>query len=1211
MAPDDGMETPLSSDVEEELDGLGLVESLASLAPSAAAAAAASASTAPAADVDGYDNTHDSDQNIAPEREGLSRCTVSLSSRWCDFTRQYRRPILIFALLLLCPVGLYHSLPSFINSADSTFDPPSGTYSGRALQLYRTAYGGIMDCNGKLDNSTLQVFNCDGHVGTSGGGISKDATDHGQAASDPLNPPLIVVMDVLSSAENSTDFRGKPNLVDGWSDLYHRAKDYAMGIEDYLRQQSPLGKTYPVPCQCSCSNGTDCDAHNMTTRWITMQPDLVVTSYYSLVSNGFPTTLAPAAVADDKKTTVVEISFSLPPGVAEMGHLKRLYVEGVMKSLERYGDETASNGTEARGFTVSYTGLRYLQSDLTTSVQSSLHQMDLFILPLALAVLVLVLSWTSGRAGWRSKANNNASGSFGMNLVFVVTIPILVIASSVALWSIIMYSLSQWNVLQVSHFTPTIMMSLTLGMGLDYVMFMMSRALSEDPVKYMSQADEEREESNTARASKAMASNATARIIEKTIQTAGHTVLTSGVTLSVAFLGLVTLPLPMLRSTGFGAAVAILSCVIVNLTIIPALLHTEVVARRLLLPTGADSTCKHQARRHRRGWWRKRRGSDGGGGLQLFGPGGVFDDNGRNGAGLGFVWLSGLSLASDGRSRAGMSEHNDEDHDEDHVGPSELDEGAKGGTGYTSFRDLAQPLLLMEGQDPVWTDTYAQEIMEEVSNTRSQGEHHACSTCVRPSPWRRLALVLLDPYKSLLVLLVVATIVTPVALCCLEIDTSISFELMLPTNSPSIVTSHDLGGKFGPGTLSPYRIIFDGRKADKEIDTEEAFEVMHTVVSSLINYDMNHSNADELLDVTSLDFPSRFHVPVGLEGQYLEGRNRTSYNGIAHVRGFNVPHAVFASAKVCTRSLAECPIENLRALSALDDKLTATDRQTTYMTATLAANPFSGEGISWLLAARDTIQTLENGDKLRNYTVAVQGGAAVEYDVVKEVYRSAPSCIGLALAIIFVLMALFYQSVIAPLRSIICICLTQGFAFGMLVLTYQVGLLDCTGLQHLTGTGELSWLAPVLAFSIIIGLCLDYEIFLIDRVLEFRLEGATHKSSIVAGFHETGPIISAAGLIMAIAFGGLMLSPSPALYQWSFLLTTSVVFDTMIGRMVRVALLGYTGRLSWWPRVLPGETIDLLLSRADGTSGGECKICDGGDGIDDGEDAAVLALRRG
>lgn len=207
-----------------------------------------------------------------------------------------------------------------------------------------------MDCNGRVDNITKQL---DGPL-RSGSGDAFEY-DAGQSTLDPLNPPLIIVLDAVPSAENSTDFRGKPNLVDGWSDLYHKARAYATGIEDFLRLHSPLGRTYAVKCQCKCSNGTDCDMNNMTTRWITVQPDLVVTSYYSLVSDDLPTTLAPATVAADKETTVIEVAFSIPPGVAELGHVKREYIGSIMSSLGRYGDETAANGTDARGFTVSYT----------------------------------------------------------------------------------------------------------------------------------------------------------------------------------------------------------------------------------------------------------------------------------------------------------------------------------------------------------------------------------------------------------------------------------------------------------------------------------------------------------------------------------------------------------------------------------------------------------------------------------------------------------------------------------------------------------------------------------------------------------------------------------------------------------------------------------------------------------------------------------------
>ena len=63
-----------------------------------------------------------------------------------------------------------------------------------------------------------------------------------------------------------------------------------------------------------------------------------------------------------------------------------------------------------------------------------------------------------------------------------------------------------------------------------------------------------------------------------------------------------------------------------------------------------------------------------------------------------------------------------------------------------------------------------------------------------------------------------------------------------------------------------------------------------------------------------------------------------------------------------------------------------------------------------------------------------------------------------------------------------------------------------------------------MTFSIIVGLGLDYDVFLISRVLEFRLRGYTNKASIVKGLYKTGHIITAAGIIMAVAFFGIVIN---------------------------------------------------------------------------------------
>jgi uncharacterized membrane protein YdfJ with MMPL/SSD domain len=89
-------------------------------------------------------------------------------------------------------------------------------------------------------------------------------------------------------------------------------------------------------------------------------------------------------------------------------------------------------------------------------------------------------------------------------------------------------------------------------------------------------------------------------------------------------------------------------------------------------------------------------------------------------------------------------------------------------------------------------------------------------------------------------------------------------------------------------------------------------------------------------------------------------------------------------------------------------------------------------------------------------------------------------------------------------------------------------------------------------------------------VLENRLLGLSEREAIAAGVAQSGPLISAAGCIMALAFGALLFASPTALNELGFLLTLSVLVDTFVVRTVLVpAVMSLLGRANWWPRVLP------------------------------------------
>eukprot|EP01050_Picozoa_sp_SAG11_P010195 SAG11_NODE_1008_length_6205_cov_3.939240_9_plen_97_part_00 len=75
-----------------------------------------------------------------------------------------------------------------------------------------------------------------------------------------------------------------------------------------------------------------------------------------------------------------------------------------------------------------------------------------------------------------------------------------------------------------------------------------------------------------------------------------------------------------------------------------------------------------------------------------------------------------------------------------------------------------------------------------------------------------------------------------------------------------------------------------------------------------------------------------------------------------------------------------------------------------------------------------------------------------------------------------------------------------------------------------------------MAFSILVGLGLDYDIFLMDTVIEHYDVGADAKEAVLLALAHTGTIIVAAGLIMFLAFGAILLGTTPVLDQIAFLL---------------------------------------------------------------------------
>lgn len=169
-----------------------------------------------------------------------------------------------------------------------------------------------------------------------------------------------------------------------------------------------------------------------------------------------------------------------------------------------------------------------------------------------------------------------------------------------------------------------------------------------------------------------------------------------------------------------------------------------------------------------------------------------------------------------------------------------------------------------------------------------------------------------------------------------------------------------------------------------------------------------------------------------------------------------------------------------------------------------------------------------------------------------------------------------FRSMFAAVKAIFLNLLSVAAAFGALVLVFQDG--HGSGLFGISGgTGSVFPIVPILAFAIVFGLSMDYEIFLVARVLEARRSGLNERDAIVEGLARTGSVITSAASIMVVVFAAFTLGGFLAIKMLGFTLAIAVLFDATLVRMViGPAVLYLAGDWNWWPGGLAGANATLV-----------------------------------
>lgn len=206
--------------------------------------------------------------------------------------------------------------------------------------------------------------------------------------------------------------------------------------------------------------------------------------------------------------------------------------------------------------------------------------------------------------------------------------------------------------------------------------------------------------------------------------------------------------------------------------------------------------------------------------------------------------------------------------------------------------------------------------------------------------------------------------------------------------------------------------------------------------------------------------------------------------------------------------------------------------------------------------------------------VEVGGGASQNRDFTEKTAGNLPLVIGLVMVLTFIVLVVLFRSIVLPLKAVLMTLLSVLASYGVLTLVFQEGWLDgFLGFEHL---GHVTNWVPAFLFSILFGLSMDYEVFLLSRVREHRDRGASDTEAVAAGLARTGRIISAAATIMVIVFISFLTNRLIPIKELALGLAVAVFLDATLVRLLLVpAFMRLAGKWNWW---LPGP-LDRILPR--------------------------------
>ena len=219
-------------------------------------------------------------------------------------------------------------------------------------------------------------------------------------------------------------------------------------------------------------------------------------------------------------------------------------------------------------------------------------------------------------------------------------------------------------------------------------------------------------------------------------------------------------------------------------------------------------------------------------------------------------------------------------------------------------------------------------------------------------------------------------------------------------------------------------------------------------------------------------------------------------------------------------------------------------------------NAMGPEGVEHVEQFPAAITTILKETSLAGAKVYIGGSASNNKDIKQYAMSDLLIAAIAAFVLIFLIMMFLTRSLMAAFVIPSTVAFSFAGAFGLSVLFWE----------HLIGL-PLHWLILPLSFIILVAVGSDYNLLLIARVKE-ELYAGLH-TGLIRALGSTGGVVTSAGLVFAFTMLAMLISDLRTIGQLGSTVCVGLLLDTLVVRSFVVpSIVTILGKWFWWPTLV-------------------------------------------